>query len=157
MKRQEVVTGLFLATLVLAGVSGLAGRIFAAIGVDPDAVQVTDALVGLATLAVVGLAWLGQRRQERLAAERIALVAISGDERVQLPLRPLRSELNRAELFGLVGAILGAPRFDCGPALLAATQSENWVAVKRGSSSILELDLGSHRPDFEALRAKSQS
>ncbi len=88
------------------------------------------------TLAVALRLRYVQRREDRLARERVTIliVTLSG-RRVALPYRPAREQLSRAELLGVLGmsgrfTLAGLNAYLCSPA---------WSDVLEGRSALCEL------------------
>lgn len=156
-KRTQVI--FFAAAFVLVGLSlgGVLGNALEAIGVAPDSVQVADAVVGLAGLIPLVLLWLSDQKRERLAAERVSVFLVSQDgRRLELPYKPPRREITtRAGLFGVLGGIAGARRFDVGHALLNVVSSGAYDRLCDGRSSSIEIPVPDR--EFEEFSADAEA
>lgn len=148
---REFGTGIVLLLIVFAALTGAADWALQSVSIDANAVQLADALVGLATLCVAGLTWRAQRRATRLAAEPITLILRRGDDEVVFPSSPRRADCaTRAELAGLLGS-LQAERVNLGPAVLRTLRDPAYAAMMSGRSSRLVIAIDDPAV-FDSLR-----
>jgi hypothetical protein len=75
--------------------------------------QRIDPVVGLVTMVAVFLGWIaGVFKGIEMETEIDIVLKTNDQSRLTLPYRPLRSQLNRAELQGIIGFYYGMPRYD---------------------------------------------
>lgn len=71
----------------------------------------TEPVIGVATLVAVLLAWFVNLLKSMEMEQEVEIVMRSGDRHLTLPYHPLRLQLNRAELLGILGVYYGELRY----------------------------------------------
>lgn len=80
----------------------------------PNWWQWLDLGLTVGTFAASVTVWLGERREQKLREQPIVIVVAceSLAASAELPIRPLRQHLNRAELLGILGMYAGSTRIE---------------------------------------------
>ena len=104
-----------------------------------------DRIVSLATLVVVVLGWCAAILKGVERERQIRIVLKHGSHRRDIPYQPLRAQLSRAELAGILSTYYGKDRFD--PAMLhellsPPDDSESGLsAAIKGTTDSIEIEL----------------
>lgn len=76
-----------------------------------EGVDTVDRVVGMFTLLAVLLGWYASVRSGIEAQQQIEIVAVHEESEITLPYRPLRSQLSRGEVMGIMSTYYGEERF----------------------------------------------
>lgn len=113
----------------------------------PNWLQWLDFAVSFGTLGTTVTVWLGERRERKLREQPIIIVVAceSLAAAAELPIRPLRQHLNRAELLGILGMYAGPPRIETADLLPTFTPGSDGLSplnlVVNGPGSQLTIQL----------------
>jgi len=127
--------------------------------VDSDRIglfwNTTEYIIALLTLLAVLLSWFAHvLKQIELEREIDILICFENEPPITLPYRPLRYQLDRSELLGIMGVYHGEHRFPpqfLRPVLEALDGGESpLVGVIRGKSDELRIEV--NRPIYDLIK-----
>lgn len=99
--------------LALAAATFVTKLVLAGGATPPNWWQWLDLGLTVGTFAASVNVWFGERREQKLREQPIIIVIVCDAlAPCELPIRPLRQHLNRAELLGILGMYFGRDRFD---------------------------------------------
>jgi hypothetical protein len=120
----------------------------------------TEPISGLATLLAVFASWYVTLCKSMENEGEVRIVIKFGDQEVEIPYRPLRRNLNRGELAGILGFYYGSPRYD--PKMVVNAIEHRGVAdspltrVLRGREDVLVIEIDDPA-EFKKFSAQIQA